>query len=67
MNGEVNIKDATLIQKSVAGAESIKDAVAILAADADQNKEINIKDATIIQKFIARMAVSTPIGELINI
>lgn len=67
MNGEVNIKDATLIQKSVAGAESIKDAVAILAADADQNKEINIKDATIIQKFIARMTVSTPIGELINI
>ncbi len=67
MNGEVNVKDATFVQKFVAKSVDIADDLAKLAADADQSGEINIKDATVIQKFIARMSVSTPVGELINV
>ncbi len=67
MNGIVNVKDATLIQKHMAASAEITDAVALLAADADQNSAINVKDATIIQKFTAGQKVSTPIGELLTV
>ncbi|MDO5124060.1 MAG: dockerin type I repeat-containing protein, partial [Eubacteriales bacterium] len=63
MDGKVNIKDATLIQKHSAGIENITDRIAKLACDADQNSAINVKDATAIQKYVANISVSTPIGE----
>ncbi|MDO5124608.1 MAG: starch-binding protein [Eubacteriales bacterium] len=67
MNGKVNVKDATLIQKHVAGIEKITGEVALLASDADQNGNVNVKDATAIQKFVANMPVETPIGETVTL
>ncbi len=67
MNGIVNVKDATTVQKDVAGAEDITDTVALLAADADQNSEINVKDATTIQKYVAGAKITSPVGELLKV
>ncbi|MBQ4104987.1 MAG: starch-binding protein, partial [Clostridia bacterium] len=53
MNGTVNVKDATLIQKATAGLVSAFRGEAFICADADINTEVNVKDATIIQKFVA--------------
>ena len=61
---KVNVKDATAIQKFVAGMEITIDTA---AADADQNTTVNVKDATAIQKWVAGITVATPIGELITI
>ncbi len=52
LNGEVNIKDATLIQKFVAGSAELTETQE-KSANTDQNDIINIKDATLIQKFVA--------------
>lgn len=55
---EVNIKDATLIQKYIAGLEQLAD-YQLMLANVDGNYDeadlpnVNIKDATAIQKFIA--------------
>lgn len=57
MDGEVNIKDATYIQKAVAGLENMS-LIECLAGDADTMGDINIKDATAIQKFIAGIEVT---------
>lgn len=56
-NGEINILDATLIQKHLAGFESLS-SEQILAADADGNDTIDIKDATEIQKYLAEIISS---------
>ena len=64
LDNRVNIKDATLIQKSIASL-AVLDEKATLAADADKSGNVNIKDATAIQKFLASIEVDTPIGEVI--
>lgn len=51
-NDNVNVKDATLIQKATAGLESLTDTQKVLA-DVDKNETVNVKDATAIQKFVA--------------
>ena len=58
---KVNVKDATLIQKHVAGYEVTID---LTSADADLNETVNVKDATAIQKWVAGIEVGTPIGEM---
>lgn len=63
MNGTVNVKDATLIQKVVAGLEPDFRDEAFICADATVDTDINVKDATAIQKHVAGIAVSTPIGQ----
>lgn len=65
-NGEVNVRDATAIQKHSANVAALS-GDALIAADADQNAVVNIKDATAIQKFTAQQPVSTPIGEPIKV
>lgn len=63
-NGVVNVKDATLIQKFIAGME-----VSVFneqAADADENETINIKDSTAIQKWIAALLPVSNIGKYLN-
>lgn len=52
IDGKVNIRDATAIQKHLAKIKLLSDD-ALLLADFDQNEKLNIKDATSIQKFIA--------------
>ena len=52
LDGKVNIKDVTLIQKYVANILEF-DEVQILLSDTNKDTKVNIKDATAIQKFIA--------------
>lgn len=52
MDGKLNIRDATLIQKYLAKMEDLDD-VQLLLADFDANGKVNVKDATAIQKYIA--------------
>ncbi|MBE6738222.1 MAG: hypothetical protein IKB72_04335 [Ruminococcus sp.] len=62
-NGDevVNIKDATAIQKHVAGYDINID---VESADSDTNLTVNVIDVTAIQKYIAGIELGTPIGEL---
>lgn len=62
LSGNVNIKDATLIQKCVALLESVSGKAAS-CADADIDGELTIKDATEIQKYVAGLLDDTLIGE----
>ena len=62
LDEQVNIKDATLIQKHVAQIETITD-YALITADADEDASITIKDATVIQKYVADIPVDYPVGE----
>ena len=59
-NGDhrVNIKDATHIQKAIAGLVEL-DWVEMIAAEVDRTDMITIKDATTIQKWLARMDTGT--------
>lgn len=61
--GTITVKDATIIQKHIAGFDV---AINLLCADADQNEVVNIKDATTIQKFIAGLPVDAQIGLLLG-
>ncbi len=61
--GTITVKDATIIQKHIAGFEV---AIQLECADADQNDTVNVKDATTIQKFIAGLPVDAQIGLLIG-
>ena len=65
-NGDnlITVADATLIQKSAAGLDTIADKY-IKAADVDGNGEINIKDATFIQKYIAGIQIEYNVGSAI--
>jgi len=60
-SGEVNVKDATAIQKHLAEIATFDEAVLIFS-DADMSGNINIKDATAIQKFVAGIETNLFIG-----
>jgi len=67
-NSTVNVKDATLIQKHVAGIQSVAPKCITLAnstGDLTANSEpnVNVKDATAIQKYVAGMDTGFAIGE----
>ena len=64
-NGKVNVKDATTVQKAVAGLITISE-VATLTADTDGNGKMNVKDATAIQKWVAGMETDLLIGKEIT-
>lgn len=61
-DSKVNIKDATAIQKHVAGLITLTETGVVLA-DVDANTSVNIKDATAIQKHIAGMDTGFAIGK----
>lgn len=65
LNGTVNVKDATLVQK-VSASLAIFSEKAERAADADGNGSINVKDATAIQKYVAGIQISYKVGEIIE-
>ena len=52
MNGLVNIKDATTIQKFAADMITLDD-VAFVQANVTGDKAVNVRDCTAIQKFVA--------------
>ncbi len=51
-DGDVNIKDATAIQKHIAEI-ALLDSEALKVADFNQDADVSIRDATAIQKFLA--------------
>ncbi len=60
-NSSVNVKDATAVQKHLAGVVTL-DEVSVIYADADRSSEVSIKDATAIQKYVAGLDNETSIG-----
>lgn len=62
LDGEINIKDATAIQKHIAKIVSLSDK-GYEVADVDGSGSMNIKDATAIQKHIVGIGTGYPIGE----
>lgn len=66
VNGDdkVNIKDATMIQKSAAKIISLTDDESI-RTDVNADAKVNVKDATAIQKFVAKIETGFLIGEKI--
>lgn len=62
-SGNVNIKDATAIQKNLANLITIEGSLLVLA-DVDFSGSVNIKDATAIQKWLANISTDLPIGHL---
>ena len=62
-NGVVNIKDATHLQKLIAGMDV--DDVWEPVGDVDDSGDINIKDATAIQKYLAGIETGCKIGKYV--
>lgn len=51
---EINVRDATMIQKLVAGLEEYRDVVCVSRPeDKDRDGRVSVKDATAVQKYIA--------------
>lgn len=66
LSGNVNVKDATLIQKHVAGLENLTGDAA-KCADADLDAKLTVKDATEIQKYAAGLLkADSPVGEYLK-
>ncbi len=69
-NDKVNVKDATEIQKHIAGLTEADGVIAltepgIFAANVDSNSSVNVKDVTAIQKYIAGLDVLYAIDQLV--
>lgn len=64
LNSKVNIRDATLVQKSLANIQKL-DFYGEALADADYSGRINVKDATAIQKWVAGIKGSAPVNHLL--
>ncbi len=64
-DGTVNIKDATIIQKYIAGLATA-DEINTELADCDGDNEITVKDATSIQKYIAGIDGAGKAGEAVE-
>lgn len=61
-DAEINVKDATAIQKHSAKIERITDKQGLLCADVNGDGDINVKDATAIQKYIAKVDSGCDVG-----
>lgn len=66
LDGKVNVKDATQIQKCVAGIIAFGTNEKI-CADVNGDGEINVKDATYIQKWVAQAIVDENLGQPIDV
>ena len=64
-DGEVNIIDATVIQRTLAGI-ALPSSCDEEAADVDGDGEITIIDVTCIQRYLAGIEVPYAIGEWVN-
>ena len=64
-DGEVNVKDATAIQKSLSGIE-FEGVFRRDLADCDTNEVLSIKDATCIRKYLAQLSGSAQAGKVIE-
>ncbi len=64
LDGSVNVKDATLIQKAVAKLNTLE-GDSFTAADVNADQKLSVQDATNIQKFAANYEVPYKIGEAV--
>ncbi|MDO4419284.1 MAG: CotH kinase family protein [Ruminococcus sp.] len=64
LDGKVNIKDATVIQKAVAKISSLE-GDNFIAADVNADDKLSVQDATNIQKFAANYEIPYKIGEAV--
>ncbi len=64
-DNEINIKDATLIQKFIAETETLSEFQQVLA-DVNEDTKVNVKDATVIQKYTAGIDTGCEIGKKIS-
>ena len=66
-NGEVDINDATILQRFDAELNigDITEDDLLARADVDGDGEITIIDVTFIQRYLAEMPVKYPIGEVL--
>lgn len=62
LNGKVNVKDATTVQKYAAKIVDL-DETAFIQADVTGDMKVNVKDATSIQKLIAKIITVFPVEE----
>lgn len=60
----VNVKDATIIQKYAAKIFNLRENE-LLCADVNSDGKVNVKDATAIQKYIAKIETGLDIGSSI--
>ncbi|MBQ8795566.1 MAG: hypothetical protein IJZ54_04000 [Clostridia bacterium] len=65
LNGKVNVKDATLIQKHAAKIAALEGDSKV-TADVNGDGKINVKDATVIQKFVAKIEIDFVVGEIVK-
>lgn len=63
LDGKLNIKDATLLQKHLANMVTLGE-TALKFADADQNGRLNIRDATSIQRQISHLQGAFSFGQV---
>lgn len=64
LDGKVNVKDATLIQKAVAKITKLE-GDGFTAADVNGDSKLSVQDATNIQKFVANYEIPYKVGEVI--
>ncbi|MBQ2687474.1 MAG: starch-binding protein [Clostridia bacterium] len=62
LNGKVNVKDATAVQKYTAKMLELE-GIAFTQADVTGDGKVNIKDATSIQKYVAKIIAVFPVEE----
>lgn len=60
LNGSVNVKDATLIQKHAADIITIT-GKAFTQANVNGDTAVNVRDATYVQKFVANLIIAFPV------
>ncbi len=61
LDGKVNVKDATLIQKAIAKLEKLE-GDGFTAADVNADQKLSVQDATNIQKFVANYEIPYEVG-----
>ncbi|MBQ7386242.1 MAG: dockerin type I repeat-containing protein [Ruminococcus sp.] len=64
LDGKINIKDCTAIQKYLAKYTLLNEQAKLLS-DADNNQKLNVRDATAIQKYVAGMKVESVVWHLL--
>ena len=62
LNGKINVKDATTVQKHTAKMLTLE-GLALKQADVTGDGKVNIKDATAIQKYVAKLITVFPVEE----
>lgn len=62
LDGKVNVKDATAIQKAVAKITALE-GDAFIAADVNADDRLSVQDATNVQKYIANYDIPYKVGE----